>query len=523
MKIQTEPPLGKQQQRRKAPKIGSIIIVLALFCTLIPIYYPTFLYSTRKLSQTIYSSNHVIIEDGSIKPTSDLEEDDPIKPTSSLEEPLSQENEGSLNKPSKQNNHDSILWLDDPRLQDHVAATKKPRRGKGKKRGGRKTPRQSNNNPQKSAISNGGLDILASHVSDVNENSCDIFSGEWVPDPDGPYYTNMTCKNIQEHQNCMKFGRPDKDYLKWKWKPDGCELPLFDPHQFFELVRGKSLAFVGDSVARNHMQSLVCLLSRVTYPIDISEEVSGQNTRWIYPDYDFNISMFWSPYLVRTEKTDPNDVTKPFNLFLDEFDDYWRTRIESYDYVIISAGHWFFRPTMFYLNKILIGCLYCQNSDVKHLNTYFSYRRAFRTALNAINCLDNFKGVTFLRTFAPSHFEGGPWDKGGDCRRTQPYKRSETELTGYNLEMYKIQLDELRIAQRNGRRKGVKFKLFDGTRTMLLRPDGHPSKYGHSPNQTVALAKDCVHWCLPGPLDTWNDFLQELIVREIEQSSSSFV
>ena len=96
-------------------------------------------------------------------------------------------------------------------------------------------------------------------------DECDLFSGEWVPDPDGPYYTNETCYAIQEHQNCLKFGRPDRGYLKWRWKPDECELPLFDPQQFLQLVRGLSLAFVGDSVGRNHMQSLICLLSSVSW------------------------------------------------------------------------------------------------------------------------------------------------------------------------------------------------------------------------------------------------------------------
>ncbi|KAI9152780.1 hypothetical protein LWI28_001056 [Acer negundo] len=84
--------------------------------------------------------------------------------------------------------------------------------------------------------------------------------GEWVPNPEGPYYTNTTCWAIYEHQNCMKFGRPDTDFMKWRWKPDGCDLPIFNPAQFLEIVRGKSLAFIGDSVARNQMQSLICLL-----------------------------------------------------------------------------------------------------------------------------------------------------------------------------------------------------------------------------------------------------------------------
>ncbi|KAF2537174.1 hypothetical protein F2Q70_00006057 [Brassica cretica] len=100
----------------------------------------------------------------------------------------------------------------------------------------------------------------------ATHKSWDIFSGEWVPNPEAPYYTNTTCWAIHEHQNCMRFGRPDTDFIKWKWKPHGCEddLPVFDPLRFLETVRGKTMAFVGDSVSRNHMQSLICLLSQVT-------------------------------------------------------------------------------------------------------------------------------------------------------------------------------------------------------------------------------------------------------------------
>jgi hypothetical protein len=68
---------------------------------------------------------------------------------------------------------------------------------------------------------------------------------------------------IQEHQNCLKYGRPDLGFLKWRWRPSGCELPRFDPVQFLQFVRHRKLAFVGDSLARNHMQSLLCLLAQV--------------------------------------------------------------------------------------------------------------------------------------------------------------------------------------------------------------------------------------------------------------------
>lgn len=114
-------------------------------------------------------------------------------------------------------------------------------------------------------------------------DKCDIFSGKWIWNPEAPYYTNVTCTEIHDHQNCMKHGRPDSDYLKWRWKPNGCELPIFDPFLFLDLVRNKSLALVGDSVGRNQMQSLICLLARVPF---------------LFSANSINITSIWTKYLL---------------------------------------------------------------------------------------------------------------------------------------------------------------------------------------------------------------------------------
>lgn len=116
-----------------------------------------------------------------------------------------------------------------------------------------------------------GLDqpIFSNHDQEQQQQQleaeeCDIFTGEWIPNPNAPYYTSSSCWAIHEHQNCMKYGRPDGGFMQWRWKPDACDLPIFNPSQFLDLMRDKSLAFVGDSVGRNQMQSLICLLSRVS-------------------------------------------------------------------------------------------------------------------------------------------------------------------------------------------------------------------------------------------------------------------
>lgn len=110
------------------------------------------------------------------------------------------------------------------------------------------SPPPSNNNTQ--------IDFVAS--------GCDLYHGSWFYDSSGPVYTNNTCPVITQMQNCQGNGRPDKEYENWRWRPAECDLPRFDGKKFLELMRGKTLAFIGDSVARNQMESMLCLLWQVS-------------------------------------------------------------------------------------------------------------------------------------------------------------------------------------------------------------------------------------------------------------------
>jgi hypothetical protein len=94
---------------------------------------------------------------------------------------------------------------------------------------------------------------------------CNLSNGTWVKDLGAALaYTNETCKYITGHQNCMTNGRMDKEFLYWRWKPSTCELPQIDARTTLESLKGKSLVFVGDSIARNQFQSLLCILSQAS-------------------------------------------------------------------------------------------------------------------------------------------------------------------------------------------------------------------------------------------------------------------
>ncbi|OMO98807.1 hypothetical protein CCACVL1_04062 [Corchorus capsularis] len=349
------------------------------------------------------------------------------------------------------------------------------------------------------------------------EKKCDVFNGKWVPHPEGPYYTNQTCPLIIDQHNCLKNGRPDTEFMKWRWKPNDCELPLFDATHFLEIVRGKSMAFLGDSVGRNQMQSLLCLLANVAYPEDITDKNSSNPLyfkRLYYADYQFTLAALWSPFLVKSRDADPegHSFDSLMNIYLDEADEAWANQIENFDYVIMSVGQWFFRPLFFYEKGELVGCHKCHGNNITSLTRYYGYRKAFRTAFTTLLNLKNYKGTTFLRTFSVAHFEGD-WDKGGNCPRTRPFASQEMKMDEYNWEFYVTQVEELRKAEEQGKKIGLTFELLNTTEIMWLRPDGHPSRYGHSMNKNSTV-NDCVHWCLPGPVDTWNEFLLYFMKRE---------
>ncbi|TVU35733.1 hypothetical protein EJB05_17636, partial [Eragrostis curvula] len=333
---------------------------------------------------------------------------------------------------------------------------------------------------------------------------CDIFRGQWVPDPSLPQYTNETCTYIYGNQNCLLYGRPDLDFLKWRWKPDGCDLTRFDPYKFLEVVANKTLAFVGDSLSRNHYQSLLCLLSRVARPKDVVGDQYAMNKVLYYEDYNFTIYIFSTPFLVRAEKLPDIDAT---NLYLDEADDKWLSMVHKFDYVLISAANWFSVPVYLYERRQLIGGLFVPLNFTSNITLYYHHRMAFRTSLKALNDVD-FRGKVILRTVSPfSHFEGGQWNTGGDCKRTRPYWANETvPIMDLEREFYKGQVEEFREAQEVAAARGAEMLLMDPTAAMQMRPDGHPSRYGHWPHETKR-GNDCVHWCLPGPIDAWNDML----------------
>ncbi|RZC23168.1 Protein ALTERED XYLOGLUCAN 4 isoform B [Glycine soja] len=228
----------------------------------------------------------------------------------------------------------------------------------------------------------------------VYEKPCDYTNGRW---------------------NCVGNSRPDLGFLYWKWKPSECNLPRFDPNTFLQLISNKHVAFVGDSLSRNHIESLLSMLTTVTKPNGFSHQGS---TRWVLPSHNATLSFYWSPFLVQ-----------------------------------------------------------------------------------------------------------GAWDKGVFVQRLSLIERGKDNLKekmlrseGFSLKKWK----GLRQGPKNWERlrkagnfKGFTLEVLDITKLALLRPDGHPGAFMNPFPFAKGVPKhvqnDCVHWCLPGPIDTWNEIFLEMM------------
>ncbi|WCJ36998.1 TRICHOME BIREFRINGENCE-LIKE 22 [Euphorbia peplus] len=351
-----------------------------------------------------------------------------------------------------------------------------------------------------------------------NEEYCDLFNGHWIPDLREPQYTNKSCSSIPDSKNCFKNGRQDKDFLNWRWKPEACELPRFDPRLFFVIVRGKTMAFIGDSVARNHVESLICLLSLEEKPVNTYADVDNRFRTWNFPRNNFTLIVLWSKFLIHgKERVINGSNSGTFDLQLDKLDTNWTTKLPGIDYVVVSGVHWLFRINFLYENNNMIGCTYCNEPNIRSYSIEFVVEKMLRIVLNHINdCKGCNPGlVTLLRTFSPAHFENGQWNTGGRCNRTGPYREDEINLDSQDWKMRCIQVKEvenMRKLVKNGRN----FEVLDISKAMLMRPDGHPDD--HSGNQWMKGFSDCVHWCMPGPVDMWNDLLMSVLKRYADLS-----
>lgn len=336
-------------------------------------------------------------------------------------------------------------------------------------------------------------------AANVSTADCDIFDGSWIFSNAHPLYNSSLCPFAERGFNCLENGRKDTDYMRWRWKPHGCDIPRFNATAVLEKLRGKRVVFVGDSMSRTQWESMICMLMigvqdpRSVYEVNgngISKTIRFLSVR--FQTFNLTVEFFRSVYLLQQGVSTPSrrgPKRVRSTIKLDQLDDVSKSWVDS-DVLIFNSGHWWTPKKLFYT-----GCYFQVGESLK---LGLPITTAFRTMLQTWaswvkSSVNTSRTQVFFRTFEPSHWseEGGG---GKVCDVTeQPMKdpkgndQSE-EFSGIISDVIKSMM--------------VPATVLNVTSMGAYRSDAHIGNWSYSP-----LVVDCSHWCLPGVPDAWNELV----------------
>ncbi|CAA6654701.1 unnamed protein product [Spirodela intermedia] len=293
---------------------------------------------------------------------------------------------------------------------------------------------------------------------------------------------------------CTKHGRPDRDYQSWRWQPHQCDLMRWNATEMLEKLRGKRLMFVGDSLNRGQWISMVCLLQSVIPDGKKSMSPNAPLTIFRAEEYNASVEFYWAPLLVESNSDDPvnhrleHRIINPRSLMKHA------AQWEKADILVFNSYLWWRSGSKIKLIGSLRGCRGLEGMAVA-LNTWAKW---------VDSRVDSLRKRVFFVTMSPTHFSQLLWGEGSID--VQGYWGSGSDI------------DTMDIVRTVMNKLARQVTVLNITQLSEYRKDGHPSIYRKfwetfSPEQLASPSSyaDCIHWCLPGVPDTWNELLFNLL------------
>ncbi|KAI3857365.1 hypothetical protein MKW92_000659 [Papaver armeniacum] len=337
-----------------------------------------------------------------------------------------------------------------------------------------------------------------------------VFDGEWVLDNASyPLYSEQSCPYLTKQVTCQKNGRPDSLYQNWRWKPRSCDLPRFDAVQLLEVLRNKRLMFIGDSIQRSQWESMVCLIQSAIP--DGKKSIQRIPPRKIFKAEDFNatIEFYWAPFIVESNSDHAVKHTVQKRLVhlnsVAKHSQHW----EGVDFLVFESYVW-------WMYKPIINATNGPPENVKEYNVTTAYRLALKTWANWIESkIDPRSQKVFFMSSSPTHLWSWEWRAGSDenCFSEAYPIHGSYWGTGSNLDIVRVLKDVIDKLK-------IEVTLLNITQLSEYRKDGHTSVYTERGGKVLTSEQksdpktfaDCIHWCLPGVPDTWNEILYAHII-----------
>ncbi|KAK6941274.1 Trichome birefringence-like, N-terminal domain [Dillenia turbinata] len=338
------------------------------------------------------------------------------------------------------------------------------------------------------------------------DQACNYAKGKWVIDNQRPLYSGSRCKQwLSPMWACRLTQRTDFSYEKLRWQPKYCKMEKFEGSKFLRRMKDKTLAFVGDSLGRQQFQSLMCMVTGgIERPdvLDVGREYGLVKARgavrpdgWAYrfPETNTTIVYYWSASLCNIEALDAANPATDYAMHLDRPPAFLSRYIHRFNVLVLNTGHHWNRGKLTQNRWVMhVGGIRNTNRKIAEIG-----RAKNLTVYSIVRWVDSqlpkYPGLkAFFRSLSPRHFFHGDWNTGGTCDNTTPSEGKE------------VLQDESSDSVAAGAVKGTRVRLLDITAPSELRDEGHISRYSIKATPGV---QDCLHWCLPGVPDMWNEML----------------
>ncbi|XWS10073.1 hypothetical protein CRYUN_Cryun39dG0044600 [Craigia yunnanensis] len=292
------------------------------------------------------------------------------------------------------------------------------------------------------------------------DESCNLFEGQWVWDNlSYPLYKENSCPYLVKQTSCLKNGRPDSFYQNWRWQPNACKLPRFDPLKLLDILSNKRLMFIGDSVQRAQFESMVCLVQSV-----IPE--GKKSFKRIPPRKIFKAKYYWAPFIVESNSDHATNHTVLKRLVnLDSISKHGKIW-EGVDVLVFeSYVWWMYRPQ--------INATYGSMDNVQEYNATTAYRIAMETWANWLesNINPHLQKVFFM-SMSPTHLWSWEWKPGSNenCFNESYPIQGSYWGTGSNLAIMEIIDDILQELK-------INVTFFNITQLSEYRKDAHTTVF----------------------------------------------
>ncbi|TYJ24974.1 hypothetical protein E1A91_A07G016100v1 [Gossypium mustelinum] len=358
--------------------------------------------------------------------------------------------------------------------------------------------------------------ILRGNTSEQEEKSmehqaCDYRKGKWVIDDRRPLYSGHGCKQwLAPMWACRMMQRQDFAFEKLRWQPKDCEMEEFEGSKFLKRMKDKTLAFVGDSLGRQQFQSLMCMITAGKNSPDVLDvgkdyglviPPGGKRPNgWAYrfPSTNTTVLYYWSSTLCDLEPLNILNPQTEYAMHLDRPPAFLRDFLDRIDVLVLNSGHHWNRGKL-KANKwiMYVGGEPNTNRRIADMGSAknFTIHSTLKWLNSQLPTHPHLKA--FYRSISPRHFVNGDWNSGGSCNNTIPMSIGKEVLQ-----------EESTDQSAANAVRGTRIALLDITALSQVRDEGHISRFSLTASPGV---QDCLHWCLPGVPDTWNEILFALI------------